>query len=258
MTEPEPRPRRRRAAAEPEKLAPGLYAIGRFGDRHDLTERHDLWVSDMGTADLYATEGYLRHALALVELERTARQMDQHRQLSRALDLRDAEPAILHSATPRRRPFTDTSGVPTEVLERVRDGLAENLAADPEVKAVMDASVAELNAVRDEYRSAEMRPKTVEEMADSFGPGYSDELPPEVAAKVDEALADPSTFVKRNRPRKRDAETTAAAIGGVVVTGGLEEKLLTSANQNEAGGRPAQPWDSDRDDPWEGIGGSGA
>ncbi|HEX7918728.1 MAG TPA: hypothetical protein VF454_04950 [Gemmatimonadales bacterium] len=253
MTDPTPRPKRVRRSSEPEKLAPGLYGVGRFGDQHDLTDPHHKWLSHLADADLYAIEGYLRHALARAEHERLYRESDHTNRLTRALDLRDVETNL-----PRRQRTGDgyafdeaRPSVPTDVLERVRDGLAENLASDPDVRDVIDRSASEFEKTRD---AARMGPDLGDD-PDGDVEGYDGALSPEVAAKVDEALADPSTFVKRNRPRPRaQQEATAAAIGGVVVTGGLEDKLLTSANQNEAGGRPAQPWDNDAEgDPWRDV-----
>jgi hypothetical protein len=233
-------------------LAPGLYGVGRFGDQHDRTDPHHKWLSHLADADLYAIEGYLRHALARAEHERLYRESDHTNRLTRALDLRDV-PTNLPSLP--RRP-------PGDVLERVRDGLAENLAAEPAVRAIMDTTVDGFEKTRD---AARMGPDLGDD-PDGDVEGYDGAvlpLPQDIADKIAEAKAHPERNVKFDRAgreearRKRDA--TAAAVGGVVVTGGLEGKLLTPANVYEAETvRPAQPWDSERDDPWEGIGGSGA
>lgn len=246
MTEPEPRPRRRRAAAEPEKLAPGLYGVGRFGDQHDLTDPHHVWLSQIADADLYAIEGYLRHALARAEHERLYRETDHTNRLTRALDLRDAQPNL-----PRRmrmpgvgQEFIDAAaGPPSDILERVREGLAENLASDPDVRDVIDRSASEFEKTRD---AARMGPDLGDD-PDGDLEGYDGALSPEVAAKVDEALADPGKFVKRTRPARRT--------GGEIVE---QTQAVQTSTTEQTAGRPAQPWDNDTDDPWEGIGGSGA
>lgn len=261
MTDPTPRPRRIRRPAEPEKLAPGLYGVGRFGDQHDLTDPHHKWLSHLADADLYAIEGYLRHALARAEHERLYRESDHTNRLTRALDLRDVETNL-----PRRQRAGDgyafdeaRPSVPTDVLERVRDGLAENLASESDVRDVLDRSVEEFEKTRDAVR---MGPDLGDD-PDGDIEGYDGAvlpLPQDIADKIAEAKAHPERNVKYDRAgreearRRRDAETTAAAVGGVVVTGGLESKLLTSANENEAGGRPAQPWDNDAEgDPWRDV-----
>lgn len=222
MTESEATPKRRRRSVQPEQMSPGLYLVDRFGERYDVTG--DAWLGMVSDVDLAVLLAYLEATRVRALRIQQQRELGYAREMARQLDLSDVQPAEFLERRVKQAngavPAPEHYDVPTvELLERVRDGLAENLAADPDVKAVMDATVADHEQHRDE---------AVARLSEA------EELPPEIAARVDEALADPSKYVKYDRAQ-REARRAEA----------------------RAGGRSPQPWDNDADeDPWRGVEGA--
>jgi hypothetical protein len=107
-----PKPKRLRRPAPP-ALAPGLYAVGRFGDIHDLTG--DDWHS-IATADLAAVDGYLGLVGQRVEdeLERRAKPVEINSGfMLRQPDLRDVDDAL----TTGRLGWTDEEWLANRVAE---------------------------------------------------------------------------------------------------------------------------------------------
>lgn len=202
MTE-ETKPRRHRARPEMPALRPGLWFVDRFGAAHDVSAED--WRDQLADADLAALLAYLEvttaHARRAQALREDAHQRAFDGYLKREPDLSDVGPPFARSVDDER----------DEALNRL---------------------AAKLNVPADVVRHAAT--SSVHDLAEEV------QLPPEVLAKVDEALADPAAFVAaRTRPA-----TTQPVFAEPEI---IEETLGTKP----ATARPPMPWDDDaKDDPW--------
>lgn len=161
MTEDAPRKRTRKPTSMP-LLPPGLYAVGRFGDLHDVLGTD--WLGDMADADLAALEGYLELALSRRNTEERRRatpvEIGLGTHFERQPDLRD------QAYEPSLKAAEDTAWLNRRQAEGKPTALSEIMKLPAELGDLppsIEQSLADLKAGRS---VPVRRPRTAAEPAD--------------------------------------------------------------------------------------------